>query len=86
MARNPTPLIVPCHRVVSVRGRGVFSPLIEIKEELLEMERKGAKKNQLKIRAGDSDLTRFVDSVNTDLPDFDNYHALRKGLKKEGVR
>jgi methylated-DNA-[protein]-cysteine S-methyltransferase len=44
MARNPTPLIVPCHRVVSVRGLGVFSPSIEIKEELLEMERKGRRK------------------------------------------
>lgn len=46
MARNPTPLIVPCHRVVGVRGLGGFSPSLEIKKDLLEMEKKGAKKNK----------------------------------------
>jgi methylated-DNA-[protein]-cysteine S-methyltransferase len=46
MARNPTPLIVPCHRVVGVRGLGGFSPSIEIKEALLRMERKGARKDK----------------------------------------
>lgn len=39
MRRNPTPLIVPCHRVVSVRGIGGFTPDIRIKEALLAMER-----------------------------------------------
>lgn len=40
MARNPTPLIVPCHRVVSKTGIGGFTPDLEIKKELLEIERK----------------------------------------------
>ena len=40
MARNPTPLIVPCHRVVSKNGIGGYSPDISIKIELLEMEKK----------------------------------------------
>jgi methylated-DNA-[protein]-cysteine S-methyltransferase len=40
MRRNPTPLVVPCHRVIGADGsiRG-FSPLIAIKEHLLGMER-----------------------------------------------
>ncbi|MDO5845536.1 MAG: MGMT family protein [Methanocorpusculum sp.] len=38
MARNPTPLIVPCHRVVATSGIGGFSPDIEIKIALLKME------------------------------------------------
>jgi methylated-DNA-[protein]-cysteine S-methyltransferase len=38
MRRNPTPLIVPCHRVVSVRGVGGFTPDIRIKMALLAME------------------------------------------------
>ena len=40
MACNPTPLVIPCHRVVSTRGIGGFSPAIEIKEALLSMEKK----------------------------------------------
>lgn len=39
MSRNPTPLIVPCHRVVSKTGLGGFTPDIEIKKELLKIER-----------------------------------------------
>jgi methylated-DNA-[protein]-cysteine S-methyltransferase len=40
MRRNPTPLVVPCHRVIGADGsiRG-FSPSIAIKEYLLAMER-----------------------------------------------
>jgi methylated-DNA-[protein]-cysteine S-methyltransferase len=40
MRRNPTPLVVPCHRVIGADGsiRG-FSPSIAIKEHLLAMER-----------------------------------------------
>jgi methylated-DNA-[protein]-cysteine S-methyltransferase len=40
MARNPTPLVIPCHRVVAADGIGGFSPSVEIKEALLAMERK----------------------------------------------
>lgn len=39
MAKNPTPLVIPCHRVVSTTGIGGFTPSPEIKEALLEMEK-----------------------------------------------
>lgn len=42
MRRNPTSLIVPCHRVVSKNGIGGFTPDIRIKSSLLEMERKNS--------------------------------------------
>ena len=38
MKRNPTPLIIPCHRVIAATGVGGFTPDIWIKEELLRME------------------------------------------------
>jgi methylated-DNA-[protein]-cysteine S-methyltransferase len=41
MAHNPTPLVIPCHRITAVRGLGGFSPDIEIKVRLLSMEAKG---------------------------------------------
>lgn len=41
MARNPTPIVVPCHRVVAKTGIGGFSPDVAIKEILLDMERRG---------------------------------------------
>ena len=41
MARNPTPLVIPCHRVVARTGIGGFSPDVAIKEALLDMERRG---------------------------------------------
>lgn len=44
MARNPTPLVIPCHRVVAAGGIGGFSPDISIKEFLLGMEKKGRQK------------------------------------------
>jgi methylated-DNA-[protein]-cysteine S-methyltransferase len=44
MARNPTPLVIPCHRIVAAHGIGGFSPSIEIKEALLAMEKKGLRK------------------------------------------
>ena len=47
MARNPTPLIVPCHRVVSADGLGGFSPDIAIKKELLALEKKIVKKRAI---------------------------------------
>ena len=39
MARNPTPLVIPCHRIVSKNGLGGFTPPLEIKRDLLAMER-----------------------------------------------
>jgi methylated-DNA-[protein]-cysteine S-methyltransferase len=46
MRRNPTPLLVPCHRVVAKKGMGGFSPSPEIKGFLLDLERKAAKRRQ----------------------------------------
>ncbi|MFZ1898364.1 methylated-DNA--[protein]-cysteine S-methyltransferase [Methanoregula sp.] len=43
MAHNPTPLVVPCHRIVAANGIGGFSPALEIKELLLALEQKGKK-------------------------------------------
>ncbi|MDD1676823.1 MAG: methylated-DNA--[protein]-cysteine S-methyltransferase [Methanomicrobiales archaeon] len=40
MARNPVPLIIPCHRVVAANGLGGFTPSLEIKKALLAMEQK----------------------------------------------
>lgn len=46
MARNPTALIIPCHRVVaSSGGQGGFTPDPRIKEELLRMETLGVRRN-----------------------------------------
>ena len=39
MARNPTPLVVPCHRIVGKNGIGGFTPPLAIKRDLLAMER-----------------------------------------------
>jgi len=44
MARNPVPLIIPCHRIVAAGGIGGFSSPLEIKEALLTMEKKGLRK------------------------------------------
>ncbi|MHB8162815.1 MAG: methylated-DNA--[protein]-cysteine S-methyltransferase [Methanoregula sp.] len=44
MARNPTPLVIPCHRIVAAHDTGGFSPSVEIKEALLSMEAKGMRK------------------------------------------
>lgn len=57
MARNTTPLVIPCHRVVAADGIGGFSPSVEIKEELLAMEKKALRKLQLEIRTTQSDTT-----------------------------
>jgi methylated-DNA-[protein]-cysteine S-methyltransferase len=38
MSRNPTPLIIPCHRVVAMSGLGGFTPSIEIKIALHSLE------------------------------------------------
>src|SRR5208337_1554040 len=47
MARNPTPLVIPCHRVVAADGIGGFSPSVEIKETLLAMEKKMLRKERV---------------------------------------
>ena len=46
MAHNPTPLVVPCHRIVAPHGIGGFSPAVEIKETLIAMEKKGVLKHK----------------------------------------
>jgi methylated-DNA-[protein]-cysteine S-methyltransferase len=38
MARNPLPLVVPCHRVVASDGLGGFGGGLELKKRLLELE------------------------------------------------
>jgi methylated-DNA-[protein]-cysteine S-methyltransferase len=38
MARNPLPLVVPCHRVVAADGLGGFGGGLELKRRLLEHE------------------------------------------------
>ncbi|VVB84932.1 Methylated-DNA--protein-cysteine methyltransferase [uncultured archaeon] len=44
MARNPTPLIVPCHRILAAHGIGGFTPYVGIKEALIAMEKKGLRR------------------------------------------
>jgi len=49
MARNPTPLVIPCHRILAAHDIGGFSPSVEIKMALLAMEKKGLKKGTLRV-------------------------------------
>ncbi|MFA5415628.1 MAG: AbrB/MazE/SpoVT family DNA-binding domain-containing protein [Methanoregula sp.] len=39
----------------------------------------------LEIRPADADLSRFVDAVEVDVEHFEDYHKLRKGLRKDAV-
>lgn len=41
--------------------------------------------DRLEIRPADADLSRFVDAVEVEAEHFDDYHKLRKGLKKDAV-
>jgi len=41
--------------------------------------------DRLEIRPADADLSRFVDAVEVDVENFEDYHKLRKGLKKDAV-
>ncbi len=38
LARNPLPILIPCHRVVGKRGLGGFGPGLHWKKRLLELE------------------------------------------------
>ena len=38
MARNPIPLVVPCHRVVASDGLGGYGGGLDLKQRLLELE------------------------------------------------
>ncbi len=38
LKKNPIPIIIPCHRVVSKKGLGGYNSGIEIKKELLKLE------------------------------------------------
>jgi methylated-DNA-[protein]-cysteine S-methyltransferase len=52
MANNPTPLVIPCHRIVAAKGIGGFSPDVGIKELLLAMEKKRVRKESNKVESG----------------------------------
>jgi AbrB family looped-hinge helix DNA binding protein len=41
--------------------------------------------DRLEIRPADADLSRFVDAVEVDAEHFEDYHKLRKGLRKDAV-
>jgi len=60
MARNPTPLVVPCHRIVAAHGIGGFSPALEIKELLLGMEKKGIEQGKEGPAAAGAGITRHA--------------------------
>jgi O-6-methylguanine DNA methyltransferase len=38
MARNPVPILVPCHRVVATNGLGGFASGLDVKKKLLRLE------------------------------------------------
>jgi len=42
--------------------------------------------DRLEIRAVDPDLSRFIDAISVDAEDFEDYHALRRRLRKNAVR
>lgn len=44
LAKNPVPLVVPCHRVVGKQNLGGYAFGLEMKRELLEMERANREK------------------------------------------
>ncbi|MDD1703508.1 MAG: division/cell wall cluster transcriptional repressor MraZ [Methanoregula sp.] len=41
--------------------------------------------DRLEIRPADSDLSRFVDAVEVEAVQFDDYHMLRKELRKDAI-
>jgi methylated-DNA-[protein]-cysteine S-methyltransferase len=38
LAKNPIPIVIPCHRVVAKDGIGGYSAGVDIKTRLLELE------------------------------------------------
>ncbi len=38
LGKNPVPVLIPCHRVVSTRGIGGYSEGVEVKKALLRLE------------------------------------------------
>ncbi len=40
LARNPVPIVIPCHRIVAKNGIGGYSAGVDIKTRLLELEKK----------------------------------------------
>lgn len=44
LAKNPVPLVVPCHRVVGKKDLGGYAFSLDMKRELLEMERANREK------------------------------------------
>ena len=42
--------------------------------------------DHLEIRSIDADLSRFADAIPVDIEDFEDYHALRRTLRKNAVR
>lgn len=44
LAKNPVPLFIPCHRVVGKKDLGGYAFGLEMKRELLEMERANRQK------------------------------------------
>jgi len=47
LSRNPTPIIIPCHRVVGKKDVGGFTPDTAIKKELLDLEARTRRKGSL---------------------------------------
>ncbi len=42
MARNPVPILYPCHRIVGCDGPGGFGDDVPMKEYMIELERRNA--------------------------------------------
>lgn len=45
LAKNPVPLFIPCHRVVGKKDLGGYAFGLEMKRELLEMERRSVERS-----------------------------------------
>ena len=46
IGRNPLPILIPCHRVVARNSLGGFAYGLHVKQTLLDIESKGAVKNE----------------------------------------